>query len=357
MSSADIDIRFYREGDSNAVADIITAVYGSDAVPPKVWQWRHFGWDPQRSATLVAEADGQIVGLRPMELYDFVFRGKQIVGGVFSGVMVHPDYRRRGVFTALVARSENVAWERGAWFVTTMPNHSSYRGFIKRGYVDPGCRLLLVCPLHPMALLARHLRAIEPIVKPMASMEASLVSGMARLLSRNGNTPSACRFGEEHDRLAEAHAVRYGGLVLLRKAHWLRWRFAESPWRKYKVLESRDCSGHLTGYAITTVESRNGLCVGYVVDLIALERRFCRALIRDSLLSFAGRGCDVAMAVISAPTLKRDFVASGFIPVPSKMSPKKFYTVVRLRREYKKCLSPLEDISNWYLTFGDWDTI
>jgi GNAT superfamily N-acetyltransferase len=68
---------------------------------------------------LVAVADDQIVGLLDLELdpADGVLHDTDARGGVIWHVVVHPDYRRRGIATALVERALELAREHGLQIV------------------------------------------------------------------------------------------------------------------------------------------------------------------------------------------------------------------------------------------------
>jgi ribosomal protein S18 acetylase RimI-like enzyme len=64
---------------------------------------------------LVALADNQVVGLLDLELEPApgVLHDTEARGGVIWHVAVHPDYRRRGIATALLERALEVAREHG----------------------------------------------------------------------------------------------------------------------------------------------------------------------------------------------------------------------------------------------------
>ncbi len=352
----DAVIRAYHPQDALAVAELMSAVYGPAATPSAIWRWRHFGWNAERSATLVATSQGRLVGLRPMEIYDFHLGGTPLRGGVFSGVMVHPEHRRRGLFTRLVEASEQLAWERGASFVTTMPNQRSFPGFIKKGYADPGCRQLMLRPCRPVRALCHHLGPFGQALRSLANLEDDAAKSFEAARVDKAIHSGPCSFDSAYDELALAHAARFPGLVLTRDAHWLQWRFAASPWHHYQLHSLRK-AGHLAGYAITTQAQHKKTQVGYLIDLVALEGTHRRALAQAALVSLAHQGCHLLATVVSSPHLQRDLLCSGLLPVPTPLSPKRFYTVYRANAKATRELAPLSRISSWYLTLGDWDTL
>jgi len=352
-------IRPYAPDDASRVAALLRTCYGDAATPQHIWQWRHFGFDPARSNTLVATVGDEVVGLRPMELYDFSISGRSVSAGVFSGVMVHPEYRRQGLFTRLVALSEELAWERGASFVMTMPNDLSFAGFIKRGYINPGERRLLVRPLRPLSAMARkssRLHTLRPFLEKLDAFASfTWIPWTAQKHAIQHQEPEG--FCIDYDRLADKHSRIHAGVVLKRNSQWLSWRYSRSPWDRYDVLEARSGRGELEGYAVGTTEEREGLRVGYIVDVLTIRRRRARQLIRNMTEQHLQSGQFLVLAVVSDPKLVQDFMTNGFFPMPGRISPKRFYTVVRPNPTVADSLLVLNRISNWYLTLGDWDTI
>jgi ribosomal protein S18 acetylase RimI-like enzyme len=90
---------------------------------------------------LVAVADGQVVGLLDLELEPAAGElwDTQARGGIIWHVAVHPDYRRRGIATALVERAAELARDAGleivqAWTRDDAWVHAWYEacGFRKR---------------------------------------------------------------------------------------------------------------------------------------------------------------------------------------------------------------------------------
>jgi ribosomal protein S18 acetylase RimI-like enzyme len=93
------------------------------------------------TAELVAVADGQVVGLLDLELEPApgVLHETDQRGGVIWHIAVHPDFRRRGIATALVERAVELARDAGleiiqAWTRDDRWVHAWYEacGFRKR---------------------------------------------------------------------------------------------------------------------------------------------------------------------------------------------------------------------------------
>jgi ribosomal protein S18 acetylase RimI-like enzyme len=88
---------------------------------------------------LVAEADGEIVGLLDLELEPApgVLWDTDRRGGVIWHVAVHPDYRRRGIATALVEHGLALAREAGLEVVQAWTRDDPW---VQRWYIRCGFR-------------------------------------------------------------------------------------------------------------------------------------------------------------------------------------------------------------------------
>lgn len=358
MTTGAVKIRRHRQSDRTAVAELRRAVYGSEAVSEEWWEWRHEGLGAP-SGMHVAVAGGEVVGVQPVETYDFLLDGRRLQGAVLTGAMVRDDHRRRGVFLRLVEACEAWAWEKGADFVATMPNDRSRPAFLARSYIDPGPRTLMVRPLATGRVLGRVLgadRATALVDRPI-----DRGSGRAHRLWLRLRGPSAALRIDEVDRfdpvLADALASRPpAGLVQLRSREWLEWRYAAAPGRPYSLFEAR-ADGDAVGFAVTRRQQRGKLDVGFLVDLSAMEPAWVTVLAGHAAVELRAAGADLAIAVVSGRQLIRRLAVAGYVPVPHVLSPKKFHTVYRPNAACVETLAPLQSIDAWHQTLGDWDTV
>lgn len=338
--------------------DLVRACYGEQAEPPAWWRWRHFAYDPERTAIYLATARDRIVGMRPMTLFDYTLRGERVVGALFSAVMVHPEYRRKGIFTRLVATCLKEAFRRGAVFANTMPNETSYAGFRKLGWHDPGARTLLVHPLAFVRLAEARMGGLAsalPLRWPLA--RASEAYSRIFVRQRDVGVRFVDNFGEEVGPLSCRFAQGYPGIMLERPSAWWRWRFARQPWNNYRCLEARDGAGRLIGAAVTNLEHREGMRVGYLVEVLGAPGRCRRDLARAALEGLRTAGADLCLSVVSDPRLTLDLMRAGFAPIPRSISPKRFLTMYYPAPGQEHRFRDVKSIRSWYQTLGDWDGI
>ena len=275
-------------------------------------------------------------------------------GALLTGVAVHPDFRRRGIFSALATACEQEAWRLGAAFVTTMPNETSRPGFLNLGYVDLGGRQLLVRPLQPAASGSK--------VLPVLGRLIGAAGGLAQRAIKRIHSDAEFTFREVNNfppglpLLAEKHGELFPGLRVCRSVEWLEWRFLKSPLRRYQFLGAWDGAGQLAGFAVTHLDLRNGFRVCYLMDLFVNERRVINSLIGALCQLADSQSADALAAVVSSKVLAKALRKAGLWAVPSWFPVKRFYTVAR----FNPCLeTPVgwRAIDGWYQTLADWDNL
>ena len=316
--------RGYRESDWEGVRALLEVCYGVDEEYAAAYRWWNTRCPVAESGFQVAEQEGRVVGVQPMLVGKWLRPGGEVLGGVLSGVVVHPDCRRRGVFSALVTACEQAAWEMEAGFVVTLPNEKSAPAFRKFGWRDLGDRTLLLRWAGGAVTRgkATEVEAIPPDV----------------------------------DELAARSLAVHSGLWLRRTGAWWRWRFAPS-FRRYALAELRDRSGALIGLVSGTVRPSKGVPMGYLVDLVVANDDAVAPLVRTIGRALRGRGALGLAAVVSSLRLTSILQGAGFVRVPSWAPVKRFHTVAIFREGLGVGEMPPPSVSGWDLTLGDWDNI
>ena len=347
-------VRPFRPADTPGVRAVLVASYGAEATPAPTYDWWSFGFTGASSGFMVAEAGGRIAGVQPMEIFPFTDGPTELKGGLLTGVAVHPLFRRRGIFSALVKACEAEAWRQGAAFVATMPNEKSRPGFLKMGYTDLGRRELLIRPLRSGAMGGKVL----PVLGHLAGLGGALVQSLfKRIPAAPGYSVCETRtVGAGVDALAQKHTALLPGLRLRRTPDWWRWRFLESPLRRYRLLEARAGHGELAGLAVCTVDAREKFKVCYLMDLLVLEDKVLPALVKRVCEIATAERVDALAAVVSSPRLVGVLKRSGFWAVPGRLPLKKFYSVARFNPNET---APVEwqTLGGWYQTLADWDNL
>lgn len=346
---------FVGASDNEAIPGLIAACYGEQGVGEERFRHWHFALPGAVQGMVVAEAGGELVGIQPMEVLPHRLAGRRVLAGMLTGVMVHPSWRRQGVFSRLVSACEVRAWEMGAELVWTMPNDRSLPGFLKAGYVDPGERRLLIWSPDPGRLLSRRLPA--PLAAVAGWLARPLLGRQRIVDSRCGVQEIDCP-GEAEATLAERFATTWPGLVQERSREWLTWRLGGLSPALYRSFLASDVHGQAGAWAVTALEPRDGYQAGYLLDLVSIDGVAGVAAGRAALDALAADGVDLVLTVVSTTFLGRLFRRIGFVQVPPRLAPKRFFTVYRPRPGSGATgLAALGHIDSWYQTLADWDNL
>jgi len=303
---------------------------------------------------MVADMNGRIAGVQPMEIFPFVDGKKNLNAALLTGVAVHSDFRRRGIFSALVKACELEAWRREAAFVTTMPNEKSRPGFLKYGYADLGQRQLLARPVRAMALGGKF----APVLGHLVGAVGGAVQAVFKTIPTTGEISirETKAIPKEIATLAARHEHLFPGLRMHRGAEWLRWRFLESPLRKYRLLEACDLTGKLVGFAAATLDDREKYRVCYLVDLFVGEKKYTADFLRAVVNLARIANAEAVATVVSSPALTEALCRAGFWAAPDWLPLKRFYSVAKFN-PHQSAPTAWQTLAGWYQTLADWDNL
>ncbi len=131
-------IRKFRPSDIDGVIKLLNIVFGHNRTI-EWWKWKYElnpnGFYGEEGDIWVAEADNEIVGHYAIISESLKFNSKIITVAQSVDTAVHPDYRRRGIFTSLANKVYADAKNRYD-FIYGFPSEMAYKGFIKLGWKD-----------------------------------------------------------------------------------------------------------------------------------------------------------------------------------------------------------------------------
>ncbi len=349
-------IRPYQPTDADAVQAVLAATYAERATPRDRYHWWSLGCPVATTGFMVAVAGEKLVGVQPMAIFPYRTTDTRVTGAMLTGVAVHPQWRRRGIFSALLNACEHEAWRQGAAFITTMPNDQSRPGFLKMGYTDLGLRTLLLRPLKPAALGAR----LVPVLGWAAGAGAGLLQ--TRLKPTPPPAPAAFHFRDIstltplHIQAATQHHALFPGLGIDRSAPWLHWRYRAAPHCPYRLTEATTPHGDLLGWCATRVDTRSRCPITYLLDLAVFSPPAIAPLLHHIIATAAADSHAVA-AVVSSAALAQLLAANGFWRVPSWAPLKRFYSVAKFNPHLPLAAPDWHGIHGWYQTLADWDNL
>ncbi len=220
-SANELEIRPATEDDTPAILDLVRVALGEGPRRTAAyWEWKHVHNPFGESPTLLALDEERVVGLRTFMRWRWQ-AGTRTVDTVRAvDTAVHPDYRRKGLFSRLTLGLIKQVETDGTAFVFNTPNRISLAGYRRLGWNAPS-RAPVMLKVRPSSLLG--------------------------LLASVSRRPSASPDLESSTLAAEFPAVRLSELATrvrprdsrLRTPvdeHFLNWRYRDIPGLQYDVL-------------------------------------------------------------------------------------------------------------------------
>ena len=162
-----IEIRRATADDVPAIVAVATAALAWEPDRPneELFRWKHLDNPAGPSPMWVAEADGQLAGFRAFLRWRFRTPTDAVVDAVRAvDTATHPDFQRRGIFSALTLHAVEELTHEGVAFVFNTPNDQSRPGYLQMGWVDVG-RVPVAVRAAVLAAVPKMLRSRQPAAR------------------------------------------------------------------------------------------------------------------------------------------------------------------------------------------------
>lgn len=132
------EIRPYRPADREDVLSLFQTVWGTDR--SEDWLVATYENNPylEGPPMLVADAGGEVVAARPFEPFPMRAGSNEFVAIYLNNAMVHPDHRRRGIYTRLINRTLELSEAWDVAFLFNFANELSAPGNREAGFREVG---------------------------------------------------------------------------------------------------------------------------------------------------------------------------------------------------------------------------
>ena len=355
-------MRPYRDGDEDDIRELFELVFGKE-LSAEQWNWQYRDNHTDMIMITLAEGEGgELAGhyaLRPVRMK---VGDKTCLGTLSLDTMVHPDYRKQGMFIKLATRMYEVAAEQGIPLTYGFPNRNSYHGLFNRlDWVDLCGRI----PLFAKILNVRNVLSNRLSNRLLLSVAASLGKAALSLFYafQRGALPADCRleevtrFDDRINDLWEKTSTSYS-ILAVRDKEYLNWRYVENPTEEYALfVVERD--HEVVGYTVLKCEERFGLQVGFIVDVLTIpnEPGIGNGLISEAVEYFRKEHMDmVGCLMLEHTPYAKSLRKNRFVIVPQKLFPQELYLGVRRHtEEYSEQF--ITNPENWFITWGDHDAI
>lgn len=264
-------VRRFRPDDRDDVLDLDRVVWGRDRSP----EW--FRWKYERNPfvdrvpVFVAERDGEIVGARPFMAFR-LRAGETVVHALQpSDTMVHPDHRRRGLFSRMTERAIDAYADGKPSLCFNFPNDVARGGYEKLGWRAVHDQLTYYRIQNPGSLLSsRFDDPIEPLVR-------RFLAPLTRVFRRDPtDAPAATDVqveghrGVPHSTLATLYERRVPDRIhAVRDETFLRWRFGSPAWSRTTYLANR-AGATAAGLVARTRTLGDDVTVTQIADVVPM---------------------------------------------------------------------------------------
>ena len=274
--------------------------------------------------------------------------------GQTGDVMTHPDWRKRGLFSALDRAALEAARSRGWPVVFGLPNRRSAHIFVELGWKAVGTVRTWTFLFRADAV-AREMRTREGRWRGWMTGLDTRACARAR---RRASAGAASVFGQKLERfpahvaaLSRRVAARHAWMVQ-RDADYLNWRFVDNHSHAHQVLGLFDGDRRLVGYVVVQLPT-HAHAVGYLVDILGEDESVEVAAVEAGLSALQAGGASLAQATaIDGSGWSRRLQGSGFLePRPENH----LAVIVNLLDPAHPLAQAALDPTGWYMTDGDRD--
>jgi len=294
-------VRPLRNDDLNGVAELARAVYGKSALTDVSYLDWKFNRNPSGKAIVaVCDCQGQIIGVAGLFPQTFKI-GSSVWRGAWGGdVMVHPQFRRHGIFIAVMGAVFEWAARDVAFAYTTRSRKSppirgvfKYFEIITPGGIFARTKCIRILPtigalsvsLEPtLTSLMQHAGTIRELISFAPVENLTNNSGFPAPFSRDESIRvrklDSLVFGEEFENLWEEVKDSLP-IAVVKDRTYLNWRYA-NPTGSYIGFRAEK-NGALCGYALLAFTMRRRLKTAWVAELLAVNPEVAIELVEACL--------------------------------------------------------------------------
>ena len=311
---------YFREGtedDAPKIVELFNAVFGKSRTI-KEWRWR-FLESPVKKLLIMLALDGSdnIIchyALHPIWL---TYKGEKILGANTVDIMVHKDFRKRGLFVETARRCYQLARNKGIKLLYVFPNENSYHRFVNDLKWMEAAKLSYLYYITNIQNFLQSKGDTNPIASLLFKIPLMIWFDYSKKkITRITTKLPHCQISEfdySFDSLWLECKSQFS-VGLWKDFEYLQWRYSDTPQQKYTVVKASNGS-KTVGFIVITCKKERNLFVGNILDVLACEpiEINTKALIRTALSLFDDAGIDIVKVLLSPVShYWRIFRSSGF---------------------------------------------
>lgn len=319
--------------DRTAIIDLLRKSLGESSIPKSeaLWQWKHEQNPFGPSYILVAEEEGQLIGVRAFMQWDWVRNGKIYRAVRAVDTATHPDFQGKGIFKKLTLQQAESCRQQGVLFVFNTPNGQSRPGYLKMGWIVQG-RMPLKCKL----------------VRPFSIVRARLFD-KEKYARQEGDPTPFQKWTLDVLNIPDDYVQQEGQLSTMLSPQYISWRYANNPLYTYNYFTDQE-----QFLLISRIKRHAYAKELRLVDFVEFDPRadehYLRKTIKDQVLLF----CEqhqidfISFSGYQYKAYRRCFRWMGLLPV-RQLGPVITLKDLNMQENFKYLLNT----KNWCYSIGD----
>lgn len=263
----DYRVRWFEPRDREAFLALYNDTFGGGTDSWFDWKFRENPYTSNVPILVAQSPEGEFAGARPQVPLRMRVGDENVLAYRFGDTMVHPDHRRRGVFTRMTERALDHYGESRPRFCFNFPNDVSRPGYLNVGGVEVGEIPSFYRVNNPGALVDS--RDEGDLVSVVAGALSPAIRGYGALRTVMAGRPTDATIVEHADVPAERLASLYRrgvpeGVHVVRDPVFLDWRYRNPRW-EYTVY-SAEIDDTPVAALVTGRQAENGFTVINLVE-------------------------------------------------------------------------------------------
>ena len=346
ISGSDIIIRLFKRKDLESLLSLYKDVWPNRGIDEGDWNWKYRDNPFGKSLILVAVKEEKIVGHEALWYMPLSVDGINQLSYQSVDSMVHPDYRGRGIFNNLIARSMEVCSTLTCPIIFGFPNRSSYKIYTKFGWLSGSSFHRFIKILNWQDVF--NSRITTKYLKWASNLAGFVVNTATRRFSEKKKI-KGLEVQEELEPLKIFQDIwleyyeRSGKPLAINKSlEYLNWRYKNKPGSNCIFLALR-YKGSIVGFGVIKKDIYGVMKRVRLGEFVLLDKTFTSGFLYEIFELLKGKECStIEYNVWNSLELEGILKSMGFIRRSDE--PPFIFKVFK---------DLPADIINWYISGGD----
>ena len=326
-------IRPYQPGDEEQIVQLLHKVFKGWPrfdIPYsslEYWEWKYLENPLKTLSIALAISNNRVVGCYHSIQQRIKFFDRFFLIGVGVDAVVHPDYRKMGLYDRMLKQLEGIEEKiciRNHYTVSANPILLNRN--LRRGYPSFPHSIMIYVRIHDVS---RHLQKM-PIenawVKKLGFTSIKWINKLKNVFSKPLDKSFKVNHIQSFDERIELfweEVKNHYDFIVERNRDYLNWRYCDSRGGEYVVKQAEE-SGRILGYIVIRINKfTEDYPVGYIVDLLSLPDRpdVSHYLLEDAVNYMDGEKINfISGLVVKNHSNEQIFKVNGFVNSREKIN-------------------------------------